>query len=132
MEYFPAIVADDEEAIQQTESDGRNGEEVHGGDCSLVIAQESQPVLAGSGLLGAFRIQREIVRSEMSKPSMSNSPRIRGAPQVEFSIVIRKLDRGLLWEFAFCRCGPKHARSIANRSGSRRGANERLFPVSRR
>ena len=48
--------------------------------------------LAGSESLGACFIQREIVRSEMSKPSMSSSPWVRGAPQVVFSATIRKIN----------------------------------------
>src|SRR6202051_2448857 len=48
--------------------------------------------LAGSESLGACFIQREIVRSEMSKPSMSSSPWMRGAPQVVFSATIRKIN----------------------------------------
>jgi hypothetical protein len=35
---------------------------------------------AGSGLFGALLIQRMTVRSEMSKPSIFNSPWMRGAP----------------------------------------------------
>jgi hypothetical protein len=34
------------------------------------------------GLLGTFRMQRKTVLSEMSKPSIFSSPRMRGAPQV--------------------------------------------------
>jgi hypothetical protein len=48
--------------------------------------------LAGSGSLGARFIQREIVRSETSKPSMRSSPWMRGAPHVEFSTTIRKIN----------------------------------------
>src|SRR4051794_15871221 len=47
--------------------------------------------LAGSGHLGALRIQRNTVRSERSKPSIFNSPWMRGAPHVEFSATIRKI-----------------------------------------
>jgi hypothetical protein len=36
--------------------------------------------LADSGFLGAFRIQRRTVRSEISYPSIFSSPWIRGAP----------------------------------------------------
>jgi hypothetical protein len=46
---------------------------------------------AGSGFLGARRIQRETVLSEMSNPSIKSSPWIRGAPQVGFSRTIRKI-----------------------------------------
>ena len=43
---FPASVLDDEEAIQQFESDRRNGKEVQRGDDLAVIGQEGQPPLA--------------------------------------------------------------------------------------
>jgi hypothetical protein len=45
----------------------------------------------GSGFLGARRIHRETLLSERSKPSLSSSPRMRGAPQVGFSATIRKI-----------------------------------------
>lgn len=44
-----------------------------------------------SGLLGARRSQRETVGSETLKPSFSNSPWIRGVPQVGFSAAMRKI-----------------------------------------
>src|SRR5580692_1768213 len=47
--------------------------------------------LARSGSFGARFIQREMVLSERSKPSMRSSPWIRGAPQVGFSAIIRKI-----------------------------------------
>jgi len=42
----PAVL-DDEETIQDSESKGRDGEEVHGRNYFTVIAQESSPELAG-------------------------------------------------------------------------------------
>src|SRR6266481_5013473 len=48
--------------------------------------------LAQSGSLGARFIQREMVLSESSKPSMRRSPWIRGAPHVGFSTSIRKIN----------------------------------------
>src|SRR5260370_10342234 len=48
--------------------------------------------LAGSGSLGARFIQREIVLSQKSKPSMRSSPWIRGAPQVGFSTTMPKIN----------------------------------------
>src|SRR5262249_22583238 len=45
----------------------------------------------GSAILGARRIQRETLRSEISKPSMRSSPWIRGARQVGFSATILKI-----------------------------------------
>src|ERR1035441_8150139 len=46
---------------------------------------------AGTGFLGALRIQRRTVLSERSKPSIFNSPWMRGAPQVLFSVTLRKM-----------------------------------------
>ena len=57
------VVTDDEKAIERGEGDRRNSEEVHRGNRFPVIAS-----------LGARFIQREIVRSETSKPSMRSSP----------------------------------------------------------
>jgi hypothetical protein len=48
--------------------------------------------LPRSGSLGARFIQREMVLSERSKPSMRSSPWIRGAPHVEFSTTMRKIN----------------------------------------
>jgi len=45
MENLASIVFDDEETIQDSEREGRNGEEVHGRDDLAVIAQESSPEL---------------------------------------------------------------------------------------
>src|SRR5215472_14276905 len=47
--------------------------------------------LATSGLRGARWSQRETVGSETLNPSFSNSPWIRGAPQVGFSAAMRKI-----------------------------------------
>jgi hypothetical protein len=43
MENLASIVFDDEETIQDSKSEGRYGEEVHGRDDFAVIAQESSP-----------------------------------------------------------------------------------------
>jgi hypothetical protein len=74
MQDAPSIMTDDEEAIQHAECDRGHGEEVHGRNGLSVIAQEGEQCLAGTGSLGARRIQREIVRSEISKPSMRILP----------------------------------------------------------
>ena len=49
-------------------------------------------------MLGEFRLlwcmlhpKLETVRSETSKPSLSSSPRMRGAPQVGFPATMRKI-----------------------------------------
>jgi len=47
MQNSTSTMFDDEEAIQDSEREGRHGEEVHGGDDLAVIAKESSPELAG-------------------------------------------------------------------------------------
>jgi len=56
------------------------GTEVHRRDGFPVIAKKGQPALDCLRLLGARFIPREIVRFEISKPSMRTSPWMRGAP----------------------------------------------------
>jgi hypothetical protein len=92
VEDTPTVVTDDEKAIERAEGDRRNSEEVHRGNRFPVITEKVSQRLAGSGSLGARFIQREIVRSETSKPSMRSSPWMRGAPHVEFSTTIRKIN----------------------------------------
>src|ERR1700693_5943724 len=88
----PTVVTDDEKAIERAEGDRRNSEEVHRGNRFPVITEKGKPAPGRSGSLGARFIQREIVRSETSKPSMRSSPWMRGAPHVEFSTTIRKIN----------------------------------------
>src|ERR1700737_3470729 len=92
MQDAPTIVADDEEAAQHTERNRWHGEEVHRRNCLPMVRRKAIQRLAGSGSLGARFIQREIVLSERSKPSMRSSPWIRGAPQVGFSATIWKIN----------------------------------------
>jgi hypothetical protein len=40
------VVGDNEKAAEQSEGDGRNGKEVHGGDRLTVVAKEREPTLA--------------------------------------------------------------------------------------
>jgi len=46
MNYPASTVFDDEEAIRDSECEGRHGKKVHGHDHIAVIAQESSPELA--------------------------------------------------------------------------------------
>jgi hypothetical protein len=39
----PAVVGDDEEAVQHAECEGRYGEEIHRGDGLAMVVQEGQP-----------------------------------------------------------------------------------------
>ena len=76
------VVADDQKAVEHTEPESGDREEVHRCDRFAVITQKSQPRLAGSGSLGARLIQRETVVSDTAKPSIRSSPWMRGAPQL--------------------------------------------------
>ena len=67
----PAIVADDEEALEYAEGDCGNGEEIHRGDGFLVVTQKGQPALgwvwvcensfhpAGNGSFGNIKTEHE-------------------------------------------------------------------------
>src|SRR5450631_9693 len=74
--------------------------------------------LAGSGRLGALRIQRNTVRSERSKPSIFSSPWMRGEPHVEFSATMRKISsrNSLLTHFlpVRTRCRESHVQYSLN------------------
>src|ERR1035438_822296 len=56
---------------------------------------------AGSGSRFARFTQRETVRSEMSTPSLSSTPWMRGAPQVGFSATMRKIKSRSSWVKGF-------------------------------
>src|SRR5215472_6530788 len=58
---------------------------------SLWLRKKASQRLAGSGFVGTRFIQREMVLSETSKPSIRSSPWIRGAPQLGFSATIWKI-----------------------------------------
>src|ERR1017187_3948143 len=47
-----AIMADDEEAVQNPKGESGNGEEIHGRDSFAMIAQKGQPALGGLRVLG--------------------------------------------------------------------------------
>ena len=55
------------------------------------LRRNSSQRRAGSGSWVARFTQRETVRSEMSKPSLSSSPWMRGAPHLGFSATMRKI-----------------------------------------
>src|ERR1019366_4236171 len=48
----PAIMTDDEEAVQHPKSESGDGEEIHGRDSFPMIAQKGQPALRGLRVLG--------------------------------------------------------------------------------
>jgi hypothetical protein len=74
MKDTSSIMRDDKEAVQHAERQRGHGKEIHRSDGFSMIAHKAAHRFAGSGSLGAFRIQRKTVRSEMSKPSIFSSP----------------------------------------------------------
>jgi len=74
MQDTPAMVADDKETVEDAERDRGHGEEVHRRNRFPVILKKRAPTFGWPGILGARFIQREMVLSETSKPSMTNSP----------------------------------------------------------
>src|SRR5713226_955045 len=97
----PAIMANNEEAVEKTEGDRRNGEEIHGGDGFTMMRRKAKHRRPGSGSLGARFIQREMLRSDTSKPSIRSSPWMRGAPQVGFSATTLKIKSFTSFESLF-------------------------------
>ncbi len=113
VQVAPTIMADDEKTAEHSEGDRWDREEIH-----------RSHRLAGSGSLGALRIQREIVRSETSRPCMGSSPWMRGALHVGFSVTIRKIKSRTTFEslLPLLAFGPE--RSSANKNGSLPDASE--------
>ena len=96
----PPVVADDQEAIEHVESESQDGDEIHGGyrfgDCDRKASQR----WAGSGTLGARLIQREMVVSDTSKPSMRSSPWMHGAPKLDSPRTSERSTHGSVWKFS--------------------------------
>jgi hypothetical protein len=86
------IMTDDEKAVEHAERNRWHRKKSIAAIASRWFLRKAPQRLAGSESLGACFIQQEIVRSEMSKPSMSSSPWMGGAPQVVFSATIRKIN----------------------------------------
>jgi hypothetical protein len=61
---------DDEKAVEHSEAQRWHSKEINRGDGFPMMLRKAAHRLAGSGLLGALRIQRNTVRSETSKPSI--------------------------------------------------------------
>jgi len=68
------VMVDDEKAIKHAESDRWAVKKSIAAIASRWLRRKASQRLAGSGRLGALFIQREIVLSKSSKPSMRSSP----------------------------------------------------------
>ena len=84
-------VVDDEEAVEYAEGDRWNREEVHCGDGFPVVAQKRKPALGWFKISGRTTQPAGNGSLRTSKPSIRSSPWMRGAPQVGFSVTIRKI-----------------------------------------
>jgi hypothetical protein len=85
----PSVMRNHEEAVEHPKRERRHGEEVHRSNRFSVVTQEGPQRFAGSGDLGAFRIQRSTVRSEISKPNRNRSGQSTQEPQGSTRTAIR-------------------------------------------
>jgi len=84
--HSTAIVRENNEHIQHSQLDRRHSKEI---DRHYLTASFRRNVIQVCvGLLSFFGINRETVRSEISKPSFRNSPCTRGAPHNGFAEAI--------------------------------------------
>jgi hypothetical protein len=74
VENAPLIVRDDKEGVKHAEGKLRNREEIHCSDGLAVIAQKRHPWFCRLRISRRFLIHRNTLRSEISKPSIFNSP----------------------------------------------------------
>ena len=80
MQNTSTVMRKDDENVQHTELQSRNGEEVDRDHLAEVISKKGHP--GWDGLPVFLGIQRDTVRSEIVNPSFFNSPCMRGAPHV--------------------------------------------------
>src|ERR1700760_2440304 len=86
---------DNEEEVQGTEIEVRNGEEVERGNHFTMIVQKSVPP-AGFALVRNPLQPLQVARHSRFRDveaSSSNSPWMRGAPQLGFSLFMRRIKR---------------------------------------
>ena len=69
-----SVMGDDEETVEHAESQRRHCEEVHCCDHFTMVAQKCSPSRSLLRIFGRFPHPAQIVRSEMSKPSIWSSP----------------------------------------------------------
>jgi hypothetical protein len=70
----PPVMRDNEETVEGTEDQRKHGEETLCAIALRWLLKNADLRFANSGFLGAFLIQRSTERSEISRPSIFNSP----------------------------------------------------------
>lgn len=121
------IMADHEESIEHAEADGRNVKKSIAAIASRWLRRKASHGFAGCGSLGTRLIHREMVRSEMSKPSMSNSPWTEARPKSGSREPAEKSNDAFPSIFASCPQLGVPWRSLANRAQIQCGASESRF-----
>jgi len=69
VEDTPAIMTDDEEAVQEAEGDGGHREEVHGRNGFAMIAKKTQLSASCFWIAGCSLIQREMLAPKHRSPA---------------------------------------------------------------
>jgi hypothetical protein len=64
----------DDEDIKQIEANGRNNEQVHGGDVRCMVTQEGVPSSLGRRSTSLHHVLRDAGLTDTSKPSLSSAP----------------------------------------------------------
>jgi len=90
MEHPPSSVTDHEPDLEELESDGRQGEEIHPGDQISMVPEKCLPPLLAAGVRLSFRETREIVERPTQNPSLPSSAWIFQARQ-RFSVAMRAM-----------------------------------------
>src|SRR5215472_16119214 len=83
MKNASTVMSQHQKDVKHLETNGRHGKEIDGDQLLSMILQESAPGLR-RGLAAAHHVFVTVL-SAMLMPSLSNSPWMRGAPQVGFS-----------------------------------------------
>ena len=134
----PAIMANYEEAVEKTEGDRRNGEEIHGGDGFAMIAEKSQPPptrfwISGRSLHPAGDASLRYIEAEHQKFAVDAGATPGGVLGYHAEDQVLDLVRKPVSPNLFSDLGDKapvqtEAGSMPTNHGFRSYDDERLFP----
>ena len=134
----PAIMANHEEAVENTEGDRRNGEEIHGGDGFAMIAEKSQPPptrfwISGRSLHPAGDASLRYIEAEHQKFAVDAGATPGGVLGYHAEDQVLDLFREPVSPNLFSDLGDKapvqtEAGSMPTNHGFRSHDDERLFP----
>src|ERR1700675_1787960 len=134
----PAIMANYEEAVEKTEGDRRNGEEIHGGDGFAMMAEKSQPPptrlwISGRSLHPAGDASLRYIEAEHQKLAADGGATPGGVLGYHAEDQVLDLVRKPVSPNLFSDLGDKapvqtEAGSMPTNHGFRSHDDERLFP----